>query len=529
MVSHYFKFLYLGLFLVAGCMGSSVVVHAAEHNASNGLEMSHCVEIKRNLMKGSEGSEVTLLQRFLQTEGDYTHDRITGMYGPLTEAAVRSYQLRSGIVQEGDADTTGFGIVGPITREHIRANSCQEKVEQKIGMQTNGLLLEPAQSVLVNGTASSVPQHTLSAEYQSYRASSSNQLYIYQGDLRKFGSTVEEVARVLKPFDQIVLTNAFSKPVTFVNGDCVIGLYEDQNGKKVEDLIVLLRKQNPRVQIYGYVSMTADNPVSCWGLNVTNQESIELQNYLCPFNASRVRECADIKAWVNEWHRIGSVYNSTSSKSYLDGIFFDLFNEYYAHKNTLRFASNYARSLRNTVSRPYKVMGNLTATAGTYFYSKPGNVMVLGANPIEVASSTLRRGDSVLVEGLSLKAGSIPSTTAPGNSFETYEKLKKTYQEKGITWMVVDSEMAYVPPSSGQTCASIYGTQPGITAQQAGCADTEAYSWLQAPYVCAMPNGKWVYAAYKNYAPYGGISYAYTEAALGSWSGKVPFCPNDKF
>ena len=43
----------------------------------------------------------------------------------------------------------------------------------------------------------------------SYRSSRRDQLFLYQGDLRNLGATESEVARVIRPFDVVVLTNVF--------------------------------------------------------------------------------------------------------------------------------------------------------------------------------------------------------------------------------------------------------------------------------------------------------------------------------
>lgn len=69
----------------------------------------------RNLTVGSSGTDVTELQERLTREGDYSGP-ITGYFGPLTEAGVKKYQSRKGIVSSGAPGTTGFGYVGPKTR-----------------------------------------------------------------------------------------------------------------------------------------------------------------------------------------------------------------------------------------------------------------------------------------------------------------------------------------------------------------------------------------------------------------------------
>jgi antitoxin component YwqK of YwqJK toxin-antitoxin module len=75
-----------------------------------------CPNLYRNLWVGLRGNDVSELQRFLQSTGDYTYGSITGYYGPATMRAVQRWQARNGIVSYGSPNTTGFGVVGPATR-----------------------------------------------------------------------------------------------------------------------------------------------------------------------------------------------------------------------------------------------------------------------------------------------------------------------------------------------------------------------------------------------------------------------------
>lgn len=69
----------------------------------------------RALIFGDQGSDVTSLQAFLQTQG-YLPVAPTGYYGILTEHAVQAFQCDQNIVCSGAPDTTGYGSVGPKTR-----------------------------------------------------------------------------------------------------------------------------------------------------------------------------------------------------------------------------------------------------------------------------------------------------------------------------------------------------------------------------------------------------------------------------
>jgi peptidoglycan hydrolase-like protein with peptidoglycan-binding domain len=71
------------------------------------------VTLTRSLSLSSTGSEVSALQAFLQSQGDYDYPSITGYFGPVTEKAVISFQRANGI--------DPIGAVGPLTRSKISA------------------------------------------------------------------------------------------------------------------------------------------------------------------------------------------------------------------------------------------------------------------------------------------------------------------------------------------------------------------------------------------------------------------------
>lgn len=77
-----------------------------------------CTIISRNLSIGSQGSDVSSLQRFLVAQnypggGSWM---ITGYYGLATQVAVRNFQISAGLSQTGTAD--------PTTRAAIESVSC---------------------------------------------------------------------------------------------------------------------------------------------------------------------------------------------------------------------------------------------------------------------------------------------------------------------------------------------------------------------------------------------------------------------
>jgi peptidoglycan hydrolase-like protein with peptidoglycan-binding domain len=80
---------------------------------------SACGMLERNLKRGSTGEDVSALQQFLQKTGDFAAASTTDFFGPATEKALQQWQARMGVVNQGDSDSTGFGALGPKTREMI--------------------------------------------------------------------------------------------------------------------------------------------------------------------------------------------------------------------------------------------------------------------------------------------------------------------------------------------------------------------------------------------------------------------------
>jgi hypothetical protein len=69
------------------------------------------------LYRGLRDAQVTLLQAFLaKNSAIYPEGLVTGYFGPLTQAAVRRFQAKHGIVNYGTPWTTGYGHFGPKTR-----------------------------------------------------------------------------------------------------------------------------------------------------------------------------------------------------------------------------------------------------------------------------------------------------------------------------------------------------------------------------------------------------------------------------
>ncbi|HEY4496779.1 MAG TPA: fibronectin type III domain-containing protein [Candidatus Paceibacterota bacterium] len=82
----------------------------------------HASSISRNLRRGMSGTDVSLLQQTLVTEGVYPEALVTGYFGPLTHAAVVRFQEKyfSEILTPVGLNK-GSGFVGPSTRAKLSA------------------------------------------------------------------------------------------------------------------------------------------------------------------------------------------------------------------------------------------------------------------------------------------------------------------------------------------------------------------------------------------------------------------------
>src|SRR3989344_4939052 len=92
--------------------------------ASSKTPSSGAVTLTRTLRLGSTNAvtngEVSRLQQFLaQDTSIYPEGLVTGYFGPLTQRAVQLWQGTQGVVSYGTQATTGYGVVGPLTRAKI--------------------------------------------------------------------------------------------------------------------------------------------------------------------------------------------------------------------------------------------------------------------------------------------------------------------------------------------------------------------------------------------------------------------------
>jgi peptidoglycan hydrolase-like protein with peptidoglycan-binding domain len=83
-----------------------------------------CPNLSRNLTRGSRDTDVTQLQQFLVSQKLLATDAATGLFGPLTEAAVKKFQCKTMNLCAGSPASNGYGAVGARTRVAITA-SCK--------------------------------------------------------------------------------------------------------------------------------------------------------------------------------------------------------------------------------------------------------------------------------------------------------------------------------------------------------------------------------------------------------------------
>lgn len=80
----------------------------------------------RNLGPGDRGNDVMVLQRYLARDRlIYPEGTVTGFYGLNTKRAVERLQLKYGLTKRGLPTVTGYGLVGPKTREFLNREVSQ--------------------------------------------------------------------------------------------------------------------------------------------------------------------------------------------------------------------------------------------------------------------------------------------------------------------------------------------------------------------------------------------------------------------
>lgn len=79
-------------------------------------EVASCPLISRTLQLGVRGEDVRSLQHYLVTEKYLPWGSTTAYFGYETQAAVQKWQATHGVVSYGTPESTGYGVIGPLTR-----------------------------------------------------------------------------------------------------------------------------------------------------------------------------------------------------------------------------------------------------------------------------------------------------------------------------------------------------------------------------------------------------------------------------
>lgn len=417
----------------------------------------------------------------------------------------------------------------------------------------DGASASPVAAPIPGGTplAGAIPQPTTNSAWKDYRSSRRDQLFLYQGSLANLGATPEDVAKVMRPFDVIVLTNVLPVRHAGPGAPALPGRVEAERGFCMSDglpdgwsgteLLRQIRVQNPNAKIYGYVPSTADLETST-GVGCTSN-LIPDQNYAC-----RGGVCSDFVRWIDAWRSLERAPTKNGDPgAFLDGIYVDLLEEFYVSASTWSNQAAYVHATTNALAQPYGILGNITvynrAGEGFFYENGRGPVRTRALSSVGFAASQMRQGDAIYREGFLLVAG----TYEDGHTLEMMNELVDTYRTRGIRWAVSASELGstYVPGThvsfafwKEQNWISPGSCYVGPTGESVagGSRPYSACNLLLAPpFICGTQNNRTTYDTYKAWADGftstpgagGGMGFAFTEARLGVFNGIVPFCPND--
>lgn len=110
------------------------------------------------LKKGSKGADVEKLQQHLKSTGLYT-GQIDGIFGPLTEAAVKAYQKANALQTDG--------IVGPLTWTALQSESTGIKQADK-SAETSGISIKKSRrqinEIILHCSATPEGRHVTTAD-----------------------------------------------------------------------------------------------------------------------------------------------------------------------------------------------------------------------------------------------------------------------------------------------------------------------------------------------------------------------------
>jgi peptidoglycan hydrolase-like protein with peptidoglycan-binding domain len=165
---------------------------------------SACVTISGPLSLGSTGSQVQALQfYFTQVYTEFTRDHVTGTFDAFTESALQQWQREHGIVSSGTPESTGWGVVGPRTRNALSCSS-QSASPSSDSASSSGTVATSAPAPVSN------PGSTLSIGSTGPAVLEVQQVLIAQGLLSPdsatgyFGPLTQAAVRVFQAANDIV-------------------------------------------------------------------------------------------------------------------------------------------------------------------------------------------------------------------------------------------------------------------------------------------------------------------------------------
>ena len=114
---------------------------------------SICYALNRSLSLGSSGSDVLALQQYLIGQGLLGAGYASGSFDLSTQSAVQKWQVAYGIVSSGSPSSTGWGVVGPRTRQLLQLNC---NIPSASASATQQCPLAPQPSIACAGTWSAI-------------------------------------------------------------------------------------------------------------------------------------------------------------------------------------------------------------------------------------------------------------------------------------------------------------------------------------------------------------------------------------
>ena len=137
----------------------SVLEDSSASTSSVVQPSSSCATLSGDIGEGDQGQNVSDLQDFLKQDSSiYPEGVVTGYFGHLTEEAIQRFQEKHDIVATGTPDTTGFGIVGPRTREEIdleMEQNCQDQQNRENDSMASSTMSHESESEASSTTATS--------------------------------------------------------------------------------------------------------------------------------------------------------------------------------------------------------------------------------------------------------------------------------------------------------------------------------------------------------------------------------------